>query len=167
MIIKLIIYKYKNNLYILTNIIIFDIIINKFNQGLKMSQHFLLSSKARSLSIIDIVKMSDIEAFEMFKAIRFNVTNGDVVCPCCGSLEKPYFLKTRMQFRCKECFYTFSVTSGTIFANHKLPLQTYLLAIALFTNSVKSISALQLSRDLNVQYKTAWVLSHKIKESIM
>jgi hypothetical protein len=35
-----------------------------------MSQHFLLSSKARSLSIIDIVKMSDMEAFEMFKAIR-------------------------------------------------------------------------------------------------
>ena len=34
-----------------------------------MSQHFLLSSKARSLSIIDIVKMSDMEAFEMFKAI--------------------------------------------------------------------------------------------------
>ena len=102
-----------------------------------MSQHFLLSSKARSLSIIDIVKMSDMEAFEMFKSIRWSETNGDVVCPCCGSLEKPYFLKTRMQFRCKECFYTFSITSGTIFANHKLPLQTYLLAIALFTNSVK------------------------------
>ena len=132
-----------------------------------MAQHFLLSSKARSLSIMNIVKMSDMEAFEMFKAIRWSETNGDVVCPCCGSIKKPYFLKTRMQFRCKECFYTFSVTSGTIFANHKLPLQTYLLAIALFTNSVKSISALQLSRDLNVQYKTAWVLSHKIRESLM
>ena len=51
-----------------------------------MSQHFLLSSKARSLSIMNIVKMSDMEAFEMFKSIRFSVTNGDVVCPCCGSL---------------------------------------------------------------------------------
>ena len=45
-----------------------------------MSQHFLLSSKARSLSIIDIVKMSDMEAFEMFKAIRWSETNGVVVC---------------------------------------------------------------------------------------
>ncbi len=81
-----------------------------------MAQHFLLSSKARSLSIMNIVKMSDIEAFEMFKSIRWSETNGDVVCPCCGSVKKPYFLKTRMQFRCKECFYTFSVTSGTIFA---------------------------------------------------
>lgn len=121
-----------------------------------MSQHFLLSSKVRSLSIMNIVKMSDMEAFEMFKSIRWNETNGDVVCPCCGSLVREIILlKTRIQFRCKECFCTFSVTSGTIFANHKLPLQTYLLAIVLFTNSVKSISALQLSRDLNVQYKTS------------
>ncbi len=53
-----------------------------------MSQHFLLSSKARSLSIMNIVKMSDImEAFEMFKVIRWNKTNGDVVCSCCGSLD--------------------------------------------------------------------------------
>jgi len=41
-----------------------------------------------------------------------------------------------------------------------------LIAIAIFTNAVKSISALQFSRDLDVQYKTAWVLSHKIRESL-
>ena len=76
-------------------------------------------------------------------------------------------LKTRLQFRCNECFHTFSVTSGTIFASHKKPLKIYLLAIALFTNAVKSMSALQLSRDLDVQYKTAWVLAHKLRESLM
>ena len=52
----------------------YDIDIN-LPKGYKMSQHFLLSSKARSLNIINIVKMSDMEAFEMFKAIRFNITN--------------------------------------------------------------------------------------------
>jgi transposase-like protein len=132
-----------------------------------MAQHFLLSSKARELSMVKIMMMSDIEAFELFKNVRWNATNGKPVCPCCGSAKKHYFLKTRMQFRCKECFHTFSVTSGTIFASHKKPLKIYLLAIALFTNAVKSISALQLSRDLDVQYKTAWVLSHKIRESLM
>ncbi|RXJ98460.1 DDE transposase [Arcobacter sp. CECT 8989] len=132
-----------------------------------MAQHFLLSSKARELSMIKILMMSDMEAFELFKNVRWNATNGEPVCPCCGSVKKHYFLKTRMQFRCKECFHTFSVTSGTIFASHKKPLKIYLLAIALFTNAVKSISALQLSRDLDVQYKTAWVLSHKIRESLM
>ncbi len=55
----------------------------------------------------------------------------------------------------------------TVFSDHKLPLKTYLLAIAIFTNSVKSLSALQLSRDLDVQYKTAWILSHKIRESLL
>ena len=45
--------------------------------------------------------------------------------------------------------------------------KTYLLAISIFTNSVKSLSALQLSRELDVQYKTAWVLSHKIRESLL
>jgi transposase-like protein len=132
-----------------------------------MAQHFLLSAQARELSLMKIMKMNDMEAFETFKMIRWSNTDGEPVCPCCGSVRKPYFLKTRMQYRCKECFHTFSVTSGTLFAHHKLSLQTYLLAIALFTNAVKSVSALQLSRDLDVQYKTAWVLSHKIRESLM
>jgi len=60
----------------------------------------------------------------------------------------------------------YSVTSGTVFAYHKLPLQDYLAAIAIYTNSVKGHSALQMSRELNVQYKTAFVLVHKIRESI-
>lgn len=132
-----------------------------------MAQHYLLSAEARSLSIVKIAMMSDMEAFELFKTVRWNDTEGKPVCPCCGFVEKHYFLKTRMQFRCKECFHTFSVTSGTIFASHKKPLKIYLLAIALFTNAVKSISALQLSRDLDVQYKTAWVLAHKLRESLM
>ncbi len=132
-----------------------------------MAQHYLLSAEARSLSILKIATMSDDEVQEIFKQIRWNATNGEPVCPCCGSVEKHYYLKTRSQYRCKECFHTFSVTSGTIFASHKKPLKIYLLAIALFTNAVKSISALQLSRDLDVQYKTAWVLSHKIRESLM
>lgn len=48
----------------------------------------------------------------------------------------------------------------------KLPVQTYLLAIAIFTNGAKGHSALQLSRDLDCQYKTAYVLSHKLREAL-
>ncbi len=90
-----------------------------------------------------------------------------VVCPKCGVQHKAYFISTRKQWRCKHCRHTFSITSGTIFANHKLPIQTYLFAIVLFVNVVKGISACQLSRDLNVQYKTAFTLSHKIRESLI
>jgi len=77
------------------------------------------------------------------------------------------WLSTRKQWRCKCCKHTFSVTSGTIFNNRKLPLSTYLAAIAIYTNAVKGISALQLSRDLDVQYKTAFVMAHKLRESLM
>lgn len=60
----------------------------------------------------------------------------------------------------------FSVTSGTLFAFHKMPLRNYLAAIAIFINEVKGKSALALSRDLGVQYKTAFVLAHKLREAM-
>jgi hypothetical protein len=47
-----------------------------------------------------------------------------------------------------------------------MPLQTYLAAIAIFVNEVKGKSALALSRDLGTQYKTAWVLAHKLREAM-
>jgi len=129
-------------------------------------QHFLLSAEARTLSVRKVFEMSDDEAFAVFREVRWG-KSGEVVCPVCGVIGKHYFKATRKQWQCKDCKHTFSVTSGTIFAFHKLPLTVYLGAIAIFTNAVKGISALQLSRDLGVQYKTAFVLAHKIRESLM
>lgn len=91
----------------------------------------------------------------------------NVVYLKCGYLHEAYFISTRKQWRCKNCKHTFSVTSGTIFANHKLPIQTYLFAIALFVNAVEGYSTLQLARDLDVQYKTAFVLAYKLRHSII
>jgi hypothetical protein len=59
------------------------------------------------------------------------------------------------------------VTSGTIFASRKLPMRDYLMAIAIFVNGAKGHSALQLSRDLGCQYKTAFVLAHKLREAMV
>jgi ISXO2-like transposase domain len=53
-----------------------------------------------------------------------------------------------------------------LFAWHKLPLRAYLMAIALFCNEVKGKSMLALCRDLDVQYKTAFVLGHKLREAM-
>ena len=72
----------------------------------------------------------------------------------------------RPRWRCKACRHDFSITSGTLFAWHKLPLRTYLLAVAAFCNEVKGKSMLALARDLDVQYKTAFVLAHKLREAI-
>src|SRR4051812_32532197 len=130
-----------------------------------MSQHFLLSSAARSLSLATVARMSDEEAFNAFKLIRWSDTKGEPVCPRCGCLDS-YGYQTRKLFKCKGCDHQFSVTSGTIFASRKLPVRDYLLAIAIFVNGAKGHSALQLSRDLDCQYKTAFVMAHKIREAM-
>lgn len=130
-----------------------------------MAQHFLLSTAARSLSLAKVARMSDEDAHEAFRLIRWSATDGAPVCPRCGCLDHfPY--KTRKLYKCKGCSHQFSVTSGTIFASRKLPIRDYLLAIAIFVNGAKGHSALQLSRDLDVQYKTAFVLSHKLREAL-
>jgi transposase-like protein len=128
--------------------------------------HFLLSAAARSLSLREVFALSDEAAFELFREVRWGA-DGLPVCPACGVVEAHWFLPSRRQWRCRACGHTFSLTSGTLFAHHKLPLQVYLGALALYANAVKGLSALQLSRDLNVQYKTAFVLMHKLRESLM
>jgi len=57
-------------------------------------QHYLLSAKARSLSLMQIMRLSDDQAFEMFKEARWG--KGPVACPCCGGVEH-YWLKNRSQ----------------------------------------------------------------------
>ena len=134
----------------------------------QMTQHFLLSARARSLSLAQVLRMTDAQAEAMFGAIRWAETDGKAVCPHCAC---PTCYEARrpsgaLRFRCKACRKDFSLTSGTLFAFHKMPLQTYLAAIVIFCNEVKGKSALALSRDLGVQYKTAWVLAHKLRESM-
>lgn len=128
-----------------------------------MAQHFLLTAKARTLSLGAVLRLSDEEALETFKQCRWE--GGEPVCPKCGSIAV-YTYAARRIFKCKACASQFSVTSGTIFASHKLKLRDYLAAIALFVNGAKGVSMLQISRDLNVQYKTAFVLCHKLREAM-
>jgi transposase-like protein len=133
-----------------------------------MSQHFLLSAKARTLSLSAALRMSDQEAEAAFVAIRWAHTDGKPVCPHC---ECPTVWDCRKangapRWRCKACRKSFSITSGTLFASHKMPFRNYLAATAIFCNEVKGKSALALSRDLGTQYKTAFVLAHKLREAM-
>src|SRR4030081_1593106 len=133
-----------------------------------MAQHFLLSKAAKTLSLAQVFRMTDAEAETTFKMIRWADTNGAPVCPSCGSLEAYEARRPNgaLRFRCKGCKKDFTITSGTLFASHKLPLRGYLAAIALFCNEVKGKSALALSRDLGLSYKSAFVLLHKLREAM-
>jgi transposase-like protein len=133
-----------------------------------MPQHFLLTSAARTLSLASVARMSDEEAERVFVRLRWADNDGEAYCPHCGctivySCRRP---NGAPRWRCKACRKDFSVTSGTLFAFHKLPLRSYLLAIAIFCNEVKGKSMLALSRDLGVQYKTSFVLAHKMREAM-
>lgn len=110
-----------------------------------------------------VARMSEEEARDTFRKLRWADNGGEPYCPKCGCL-KVTALATRPVWKCSGCKYQFSVTAGTIFADRKRPVRDYLLAIAIFANSAKGHSALQLSRDLNCQYKSAFVLAHKLRE---
>src|ERR1700692_4965228 len=133
-----------------------------------MAQHFLLTSAARTLSLASVARMSDEEAERVFIGLRWAENHGEAYCPHCGctiiySCRRP---NGAPRWRCKACRKDFSVTSGTLFHAHKLPLRSYLLAIAIFCNEVKGKSMLAMSRDLGVQYKTSFVLAHKMREAM-
>ena len=91
-----------------------------------MAQHFLLSAAARSLSPAKVARMSDRGAENVFLRLRWPETDGKPVCPTCGcqvcyDCRRP---AGQARWRCKACGADFSVTSGTLFAWHKLPLRT-------------------------------------------
>jgi transposase-like protein len=130
-----------------------------------MSQHFLHSPVAKTLSLTSVMRMSEEEARAILAKIRWSETDGAPVCPECGGVEH-YDLKSRPVWKCKGCGKQFSLTSGTILHSRKLAVRDILAAIAIFVNGAKGFSALQLSRDLCVDYKSAFVLCHKLREAL-
>lgn len=130
-----------------------------------MAQHFLLSAASRTLSLSKIYKDGEDAAYATFCEMRWPETNCEAVCPKC-SHDEVYKITTRRKFKCKACAHQFSVTSGTIFASRKMDFVDLLAAICLIVNASKGISMVQLSRDLDCQYKTAFVLAHKLREAM-
>jgi transposase-like protein len=98
--------------------------------------------------------------------------NGPVChhCGCMGRITtvKPNAEK-RVRFglkRCGDCKKQFTIRMGTIFEESKLPLHIWLQAIHLMVSSKKGVSAHQLHRTLEITYKTAWFLAHRIREAM-
>jgi transposase-like protein len=130
-----------------------------------VAQHFLLSAKARILSLRAIYKAGEEAAYETFRKMRWPETDGGAICPRCGGCDA-YDIATRRKFKCRACRHQFSVTSGTIFASRKMAFVDLLAAICILVNGSKGMSAVQLSRTLDCQYKTAFVLAHKLREAM-
>lgn len=91
-----------------------------------------------------------------------------VVCPKCGSVREHYKIKgQRPGLRCcKDCRKQFTVKVGTVFESSHIPLHQWLQATYLVSSSKKGISAHQLHRTLEVTYKTAWFMMHRLREAM-
>jgi len=95
-----------------------------------------------------------------FKQMR---DQAGVVCKKCGCTEH-YWQQSIWQYECKECKFRTTLKSGTVLEGSKLPYRYWLTAMAFLTNTRKSISALQLQKELgHKRYEPIWAMLHKLR----
>ena len=107
----------------------------------------------------------DRAARKMIESVRW--PNGPV-CPHCGSAGIHYTLKIEGRYRCREaeCRRDFTVTTGTVMERTHIGLHLWMLAFYLLSSSKKGMSSHQLMRSMDVTYKTAWFLSHRVRKAM-
>ena len=92
------------------------------------------------------------------------------ICPHCGGVDRIYLMKgksTRIgTYKCYQCRKPFTVKVGTVFEASHIPMRVWLQAMVLMCASKKGISSNQLHRSLGVSLKTAWFMSHRIREAM-
>ena len=92
------------------------------------------------------------------------------VCPHCGTMDRASPMKgksTRIgAYKCYACRKKFTVKIGTIFEDSHIPMRTWLQAIYLMASSKKGISSNQLHRTFGVSLRSAWFMSHRIREAM-
>jgi len=107
------------------------------------------------------------KAREHLESIRW--PNGPI-CPHCGAFDRISKLNGKAHrpgvYDCGHCRDQFTVTVGTVFERSKVGLDKWLLAAALMASSKKGISSKQVERMLGVTYKTAWFMTHRLREAM-
>ena len=114
------------------------------------------------MNIIEISQKfpNEIDVIKHFEKIRWGK---QPLCVYCGSKD----ISERAQdnrYKCYACNKTFSVTVNTQLHNTRIPLKTWIYAFSIVSDAKKGLSALQLQRNLNISYPTAWAMYHKIRE---
>lgn len=101
---------------------------------------------------------------------RIRWPDGQPVCPHCGVVDSARPLNGKSMgpgwFYCEACKDKFTVRTGTVYERSHIPLHKWLLAFRLLASSKKGMSAHQLARTLNITYKSAWFLGHRVREAM-
>jgi transposase-like protein len=100
-------------------------------------------------------------ALDHFKSIRWR--DGEF-CPHCGH-DKIYHPTKGGRYGCAQCGERFSILTGTIFENSKLPLKVWFGAVWLITSHPKGIASTTLARDLGITQKSAWFVLHRLRHA--
>jgi transposase-like protein len=92
----------------------------------------------------------------------------DRVCPHCGTVNASFATKKPGVYRCqpKACRKDFSVTTKSVMESSHIKLNVWLQAFFLMASSKKGVSSHQLHRALGITYKSAWFLTHRIREAM-
>jgi transposase-like protein len=119
-------------------------------------------------SVLDAKHFHDEEAAYAYLEAR--VWPNGPVCPHCGGVDRIGKMggkSTRIGvYKCYQCRKPFRVTVGTVFESSHVPLRLWLQAVHLLASSKKGISSNQLHRTLGVTLKTAWFMSHRVREAM-
>jgi len=93
---------------------------------------------------------------------------GGPVCSHCGTVGHAYAIKKPGWYRCAEkaCRKDFTITTGTVMERSHIPLNKWLMAFYLMSSSKKGVSAHQVHRTLDLDYKSAWFMCHRIREAM-
>jgi transposase-like protein len=97
-----------------------------------------------------------------FTQIRFR---DGAYCPHCGHKDVYQFAGGK-RYRCAKCKQDFTIRTGTVFGESKLPLKKWFLAIYLLSTTSKGMSSVQLAKHVGVTQKTAWFMDHRIRETM-
>lgn len=125
-----------------------------------------LSKSAVDLGNEDLEQLTEKQAVQLLAQARWGSFTS-MPCVHCGTLDEHYWRPKDKRWKCKGCGKTFSVTSMTVLADHKLPL-TKLLKIAFaWSAGASGVPALQLRRQWNVAYGTVFSVLHKLREGLL
>ena len=92
--------------------------------------------------------------------------NGYRCVKCKESRHIRFERRQQLYFQCSRCGFQMSLVAGTLFQSTKLPLRRWFLALHLLAGAKTNISALELMRQLDVCYRTAWRLKHKVMHAM-
>jgi len=119
---------------------------------------------AETISVVELFRMFPDED-ACYRWLENSRWGGRPVCPHCGGMDNIVRDPRPRHYRHKDCRKRFTATTGTCMHGTKRPVQDWIYAIYSVLTARKGVSAMQLSKELGVQYRTAWHMLHRIREA--